>query len=103
MLRRQRRRNAACSVRRHSLSATRCSLATTGWAFSQPPPRQRLKEDFMADPICVVTGVGPGTGSSVARRFAKGGYRVALLARDRQRLAALQQELAGAKAYPCDA
>src|SRR5580704_502175 len=61
-----------------------------------------LKEDAMVDPVCVVTGVGPGTGSALARRFAKGGYRVALLARDRQRLAALEQELPGAKAYPCD-
>src|SRR5258708_34760122 len=56
----------------------------------------------MVEPVCVVTGVGPGTGSALARRFAKGGYRVALLARDRQRLAALEQELPGAKAYPCD-
>src|SRR6266481_5517738 len=56
----------------------------------------------MVEPVCVLTGVGPGTGSALARRFAKGGYRVALLARDRQRLAALEQELPGAKAYPCD-
>src|SRR5580704_15303103 len=77
--------------------------------FRQRPARLRgcgreggLKEDAMVDPVCVVTGVGPGTGSALARRFAKGGYRVALLARDRQRLAALEQELPGAKAYPCD-
>jgi short-subunit dehydrogenase len=56
----------------------------------------------MADPICVVTGVGPGTGSSVARRFAKGGYRVALLARTQERLSALERELPEARAYACD-
>jgi len=56
----------------------------------------------MAEPVCVITGVGPGTGSALARRFAKGGYRVALLARDEKRLAALEQELPGARAYPCD-
>jgi short-subunit dehydrogenase len=56
----------------------------------------------MADPVCVVTGVGPGTGSALARRFTKGGYRVALLARNQKRLVTLEQELPGAKAYPCD-
>ena len=56
----------------------------------------------MADPVCVVTGVGPGTGTALARRFAKGGYRVALLARNEQRIAELAQALPGAKAYACD-
>jgi NAD(P)-dependent dehydrogenase (short-subunit alcohol dehydrogenase family) len=53
-------------------------------------------------PVAVVTGVGPGTGAALARRFAAGGYRVAMLARDRERLAALEAEVAGARAYPCD-
>lgn len=56
----------------------------------------------MADPVCVVTGVGPGTGTALARRFAKGGYRVALLARNEQRIAELAQALPGSKAYTCD-
>ncbi|TWT15184.1 SDR family NAD(P)-dependent oxidoreductase [Reyranella sp. CPCC 100927] len=56
----------------------------------------------MADPVCVVTGVGPGTGTALARRFAKGGYRVALLARNEQRIAELAKALPGAKAYVCD-
>ncbi|HJQ57584.1 MAG TPA: SDR family NAD(P)-dependent oxidoreductase [Vineibacter sp.] len=56
----------------------------------------------MADPICVVTGVGPGTGTALARRFAKGGYRVAMLARNAKRLADLEATLPGAKAYACD-
>jgi len=56
----------------------------------------------MAKPVALVTGVGPGTGASIARRFAKGGYAVAMLARDRARLAALEKEIAGSRAYPCD-
>jgi NAD(P)-dependent dehydrogenase (short-subunit alcohol dehydrogenase family) len=52
--------------------------------------------------VCVISGVGPGTGASLARRFASGGYRVAMLARDETRLAALEQEIEGAHAYPCD-
>ncbi|MFB9267973.1 SDR family NAD(P)-dependent oxidoreductase [Bradyrhizobium erythrophlei] len=56
----------------------------------------------MAAPVCLITGVGPGTGSALARRFAEGGYRVALLARNEERLAALQKELPGARGYRCD-
>ena len=32
-------------------------------------------------PVALVTGVGPGTGAAMARRFARGGYAVAMLAR----------------------
>jgi short-subunit dehydrogenase len=57
----------------------------------------------MADQnVCVITGVGPGTGSALARRFAKGGYRVALIARNEDRLRDLQAELHGSKGYRCD-
>ena len=56
----------------------------------------------MTQPICVVTGVGPGTGTALARRFANGGYRVALLARNAQRLDELSQALPGSRPYPCD-
>ncbi|MCH8181452.1 MAG: SDR family NAD(P)-dependent oxidoreductase [Proteobacteria bacterium] len=51
--------------------------------------------------VCLITGVGPGTGSALARRFAEG-YRVALLARNAERLEALAGELEGAVAFPCD-
>src|SRR5215471_519609 len=52
--------------------------------------------------ICVISGVGPGTGSALARRFTAGGYRVAMLARNAERLAGLERELPGAKGYACD-
>ena len=58
----------------------------------------------MTKPVCLVTGVGPdkGTGAEIARRFAKGGYQVAMLARDAARLAGLEGTIDGTKAYPCD-
>ena len=56
----------------------------------------------MTEPVCVISGVGPGTGSALARRFAGGGYRVAMLARNAQRLAGLERELSGSKGYTCD-
>lgn len=56
----------------------------------------------MKKPICLITGVGAGTGASVARRFANGGYQVAMLARNRDRLVELENEIEDAKAYPCD-
>ena len=48
----------------------------------------------MTGPVCVISGVGPGTGSALARRFARGGYRVAMLARNAERLNTLGHELA---------
>jgi NAD(P)-dependent dehydrogenase (short-subunit alcohol dehydrogenase family) len=56
----------------------------------------------MTAPVCLISGVGPGTGSALAKRFAEGGYRVALLARNEERLAALEKELPNARAYRCD-
>lgn len=56
----------------------------------------------MARPVCLITGVGDGTGTELARRFAAGGYRVAMLARNRERLASLERELADSRAYVCN-
>jgi len=53
-------------------------------------------------PLALITGVGPGTGASVARRFAAAGYRTALLARNEKRLNALASELPDSKAIVCD-
>lgn len=56
----------------------------------------------MDGPVAVVTGVGPGTGVAVVRRLAAGGHRVAMLARDGERLARFAAEIDGAHAFPCD-
>ncbi len=56
----------------------------------------------MSSGVCVVTGVGPGTGSALVRRFAAGGHPVAMLARTEERLQALEAEIEGARAFPCD-
>ena len=53
-------------------------------------------------PLVIITGVGPGTGSAMARRFHDGGYKVAMLARTAERLADLESELPNAFAVPCD-
>ena len=53
-------------------------------------------------PVVIVTGVGPGTGAAIVRRFAHGGYAVAMLARNRDRLTMLEREISGAHAYQCD-
>ncbi len=56
----------------------------------------------MSKPVCVVTGVGPATGSALVKRFAAGGYRIAMLARDAERLAELAKAVPDAHAFPCD-
>lgn len=53
-------------------------------------------------PVCMIAGTGPGTGRECARRFAAGGYRVAMLARDEKRLAAYEEEIEGARGFVCD-
>jgi NAD(P)-dependent dehydrogenase (short-subunit alcohol dehydrogenase family) len=52
--------------------------------------------------VCVVTGVGPGNGAALGRRFAKEGYAVALLARSSDTSAVLAKSLPDARAYSCD-
>jgi NAD(P)-dependent dehydrogenase (short-subunit alcohol dehydrogenase family) len=56
----------------------------------------------MAVKVALVAGVGRGTGGAVARRFAEGGYRVALVARSEARLKEFEAELSGSLALPCD-
>jgi NAD(P)-dependent dehydrogenase (short-subunit alcohol dehydrogenase family) len=53
-------------------------------------------------PLAIVTGVGPGTGSAIVRRFHAGGFQVGMLARTAERLADLERELPGVIAVPCD-
>ena len=56
----------------------------------------------MSRPLALVTGVGPGTGSAIARRLSAGGYDVAMLARNKERLATFESEIANARAFACD-
>jgi len=58
----------------------------------------------MTKPVCVVAGVGPenGTGAEIARRFSNGDYRVAMIARDTEKLQLLAGKLEDARPYPCD-
>lgn len=53
-------------------------------------------------PVCVVLGVGPGSGEALARRFALAGHSVALLARRRLLTERLASELPDARAVECD-
>ncbi len=51
---------------------------------------------------CLITGVGPGTGRALVERFVEGGYRVAMLARNEERLLEIAKATEGAQAFPCD-
>lgn len=50
----------------------------------------------MTTPLAIIAGVGPGVGAAVARRFAAEGFRVAMIARDANRLADLAAPLLAA-------
>jgi len=56
----------------------------------------------MTKEVALITGVGEGTGAALARRFALGGYDVAMIARNQERLEALEKEIENAKGYVCD-
>jgi NAD(P)-dependent dehydrogenase (short-subunit alcohol dehydrogenase family) len=56
----------------------------------------------MTKPVCIITGVGPGVGSALARRFSRGDYHVALIARSDKRLPNLRAELPDCSTYNCD-
>ena len=53
-------------------------------------------------PIAIVTGVGPGTGSAIVRRFAAEGFRVIAMARSPDCIRALEAELPDTHAMICD-
>lgn len=50
----------------------------------------------------MVSGVGPGNGAAFSRRFSAAGYRVAMLARSKDRLEALESEIPGTRGYAVD-
>jgi NAD(P)-dependent dehydrogenase (short-subunit alcohol dehydrogenase family) len=54
-------------------------------------------------PVCAILGAGVGTGAALARRFAKAGYRVAVVARSTLVIDALASEIGeNASAFVCD-
>lgn len=59
----------------------------------------------MSDAVLLITGASSGIGAATARLAAEAGYRVALAARSKDKLAALVDELGGpdrALAIRCD-
>lgn len=57
----------------------------------------------MNNDVCILIGAGPGTGDALARRFAREGYRLALVSRSGGHADGLADELEGARAFRCDA
>jgi len=53
-------------------------------------------------PIAIVTGVGPGTGAAIVKRFSAGGFRIIALARSAELINRLAQELPDVHAVACD-
>ncbi len=52
--------------------------------------------------VCVITGVGPGNGASLSRRFGSEGYTVVMLARNGDYLKQLASEIPGSIGMVCD-
>ena len=53
-------------------------------------------------PIAIVTGVGPGTGAAIVKRFSAGGFRIIAMARSAELINHLAQELPDVYAVTCD-
>lgn len=47
----------------------------------------------MSQPVCIVVGAGPGLGLTIARRFARGGFDIALIGRNRDKLDLISEAL----------
>jgi len=57
-----------------------------------------------ATKLCCVVGLGGGgIGEHVAMRFAKGGYKIAMISRTKSTLEKLEKEVPNSKGYVCDA
>lgn len=59
----------------------------------------------MAQKVCVVFGFGPGIGAACARRWLREGFKVAILARNKEKLQAFEAKHGGSgitKGYSCD-
>lgn len=53
------------------------------------------EEHHLSERVAAVVGVGPGLGASVARRFAREGFAVALMARREESVAGVREEIEG--------
>jgi short-subunit dehydrogenase len=56
----------------------------------------------MTKPLCVVVGIGPKNGAAFARRFAREGYRLALVSRRTELSSELARELGDTAVYSAD-
>jgi NAD(P)-dependent dehydrogenase (short-subunit alcohol dehydrogenase family) len=56
----------------------------------------------MSRKLALVTGVGPGTGLSTVKRLVEGGYDVAMIARDAERLRGFEAAIPGTRAFVSD-
>jgi len=56
----------------------------------------------MSKKTCLITGVGPGTGTALVKRFLEGGYQVAMIARSAKHMEKLSQQNSDAHAFLCD-
>ena len=56
----------------------------------------------MSKKLALVTGVGPGTGLSTVKRLIEGGYEVAMIARNEERLRGFEDAMPGARAFVSD-
>lgn len=96
---------ACAGAGRSSLCLSRnrdAGAVSTFAAFGQRLTTVLQGIEAVNQPVCIVTGVGDATGSAIVRRFAAGGYRVAMIARNAGRLARLRDEIEETYAYPCD-
>lgn len=56
----------------------------------------------MSEGVALITGAGPGLGAALGRRFAAGGFTVALAARQATAVDAAARTIPGAQAFTCD-
>ncbi len=59
-------------------------------------------DKWMSKGVCVVVGVGPGNGAAIGARFAANGYRVALCARNTERLNEIAENIRDSRAFYYD-
>lgn len=52
--------------------------------------------------VCVIVGAGPGNGAAIGAEFAAAGYRVALCARNKEKLDEMAKKIQGASAHAYD-